>query len=97
MEFSRQEDWSGVPFPSSGDLPDPGIEPGAPTLQADSLLSEQPGKINGHSVLELHEQWYEFREIQSLFMEQFIKGKHRGLDFKMNSGEIEKNSGNEVA
>ena len=44
MGFSRQEYWRGVPFPSSGDLPDPGIEPGSPTLQADSLLSEPPGK-----------------------------------------------------
>ena len=44
MEFSRQEYWSGLPFPSPGDLPDPGIEPGSPTLQADTLLSEPPGK-----------------------------------------------------
>jgi hypothetical protein len=44
MEFSRQEYWSGLPFPSLGDLPDPGIEPGSPTLQTDSLLSEPPGK-----------------------------------------------------
>ena len=44
MELSRQEYWSGLPFPSPGDLPDPGIEPGSPALQADSLLSEPPGK-----------------------------------------------------
>ena len=44
MEFSRQEYWSGLPFPSPGDLPNPGIEPGSPTLQADSLPSEPPGK-----------------------------------------------------
>ena len=37
MEFSGQEYWSGLPFPSPGDLPDPGIEPGSPALQADSL------------------------------------------------------------
>ena len=37
MGFPRQEDWSGLPFPFSGDLPDPGIEPGSPALQADSL------------------------------------------------------------
>ena len=43
-EFSRQEYWSGLPFPSPGDLPDPGIEPGSPTLQADALASEPPGK-----------------------------------------------------
>ena len=40
MEFSRQEYWSELPFPSPGDLPDPGIEPGSPALQADSLLTE---------------------------------------------------------
>ena len=42
--FSGQEDWSGLPFPSPGDLPDPGIEPRSPTLQADALNSEPPGK-----------------------------------------------------
>ena len=41
MEFSRQEYWSGLPFPSPGDLPGPGIELRPPTLQADSLPSEQ--------------------------------------------------------
>ena len=44
MEFSRQEYWSGLPFPSPGDLANPGIEPGAPTLQADALHSEPPEK-----------------------------------------------------
>ena len=44
MGFSRQEYWSGLPFPSPGDLPDPGIEPGSPALQADALTSEPPGK-----------------------------------------------------
>ena len=44
MEFSRQEYWSGLPFPSPGHLPDPGIEPGSPALQADALTSEPPGK-----------------------------------------------------
>ena len=42
MEFSRQEYWSGLPFPSSGDLPDPGIEPRSPALLADTLPSEPP-------------------------------------------------------
>ena len=44
MEFCKQEYWSGLPFPSPGDLPDPGMEPGSPALQTDSLLSEPPGK-----------------------------------------------------
>ena len=44
MEFSRQEYWSGLPFPSPGDLPDPGIEPGSLALQSDALLSKPEGK-----------------------------------------------------
>ena len=44
MRFSRQEYWSGLPFPSPGDLPNPGIESRSPTLQADALTSEPPGK-----------------------------------------------------
>ena len=44
--FSRQEYWSGLPFPSPGDLPDLGIEPRSPTLQADALTAEPPGKLS---------------------------------------------------
>ena len=44
MGFSRQGYWSGLPFPSPGDLPNPGIEPGSPAFQADALTSEPPGK-----------------------------------------------------
>ena len=44
MGFSRQKHWSGLPFPSPGDLPDPGIEPQSPALQTDALLSETTGK-----------------------------------------------------
>ena len=44
LGFSRQEYWNGLPFPSPGDLPNPGFELGSPTLQADSLPSEPPGK-----------------------------------------------------
>ena len=40
MGFSRQEYWSGLPFPSPGDLPDPGIKPGSPALQADDFPTE---------------------------------------------------------
>ena len=42
MGFSRQEYCSGLPFPSPGDLPDPGMEPGSPTSEVDALTSEQP-------------------------------------------------------
>ena len=44
MGFSRQEYWSGLPLPSPGDLPKPGMEPASPALQADALPSEPPGK-----------------------------------------------------
>ena len=58
MRFSRQEYWSGLPFPSPGDLPNPGIEPGSPALQADSLLTELQGKsmyddLNDVSVVDM--------------------------------------------
>ena len=58
-DFSRQEDWSGLSFPTPGDLPDPGIEPWSPALQADSLPSEAPGKPGefkdkAHSLERLH-------------------------------------------
>ena len=55
MGFFRQDYWSGLPFPFLGDLPDPGIEPGSATMQADALPSEQPGKplyhLNNHFTL----------------------------------------------
>ena len=43
--FSKQEYWSGLPFSSAGDLPNPRMEPGSPALQADALPSESPGKL----------------------------------------------------
>jgi len=46
MGFSRQEHWSGLPFPSPGDLPDPGFKLWSPALQAESLPSEPPGKTS---------------------------------------------------
>ena len=53
MGFSRQEYRSGLPFPSPGDLPDPGIEPRSPALQADALPSEPPRKPEmAHSTCE---------------------------------------------
>ena len=58
MEFPRQKYWSGLPFPSPGDLSDPGIELRSPTLQADALPSEPPAK----PPLEL----YQFSSVQSL-------------------------------
>ena len=54
MEFSRQEYWSGLPFPSPGDLPHPWIKPSSPALQADSLLSEPPRKHQKISSVLVH-------------------------------------------
>ena len=51
MEFSGQAYWSGWPFPSPGDLPNPGIEPGSPALQVDSLLSEPTEEPNQDSTI----------------------------------------------
>ena len=50
MEFSRPEYWSGLPFPSPGDLPNPGIKPRSPALQADSLPAEPPGNTKNIGV-----------------------------------------------
>ena len=51
MGFSGQEYWSGLPFPSPGDLPDPGIESGTPAFQAEALTSEPPGKPHSVTLL----------------------------------------------
>ena len=53
MGFSRPENWSGLPCPPPGDLPNPGIEAGSPALQADSLPSEPPGKPKNTGVASL--------------------------------------------
>ena len=53
MEFSRPEYWSGQPFPSPGDLPNPGIKPGSPALQVDSLPTELCSFLESHTQLHL--------------------------------------------
>ena len=64
IEFSRPEYWSGKPFPSPVDLPNPGIKPGSPALQVDSLPAELPGKphispisYNSSILLKTHLPW----------------------------------------
>ena len=58
MGFSRQEHWSGLPFPSPGDLPNPGVKPGSPALQADSLATELQEKLRGSiSLAKLRALW----------------------------------------
>ena len=56
MEFFRQEYWSGLPFPSPGDLPDPGIEPGSPTLQARPSHREA---LDGQKIQSNNKKWQE--------------------------------------
>ena len=58
MGFSRQEYWSGLPFPSPGDLPNPGIETGASALQAHSLLSEPPDVMEKPKQMLLSAQYF---------------------------------------
>ena len=82
MRFSRQEYWSGLPFPSPGDLPDPGIEPGFPALESDTLTSEPPGKPALHSshtlvklkILQARLQQYMNRELSDV-QAGFRKGR----------------------
>ena len=57
MEFSRQEYWSGLPFPSPGDLANPGIEPASPALQADALPSKPPGEPQASNKSRLYPHW----------------------------------------
>ena len=60
MKFSRQEYWSGLSFPSPGDLPNPGLEPGSPALESDGLTSEPPGKHGHNGLLFLKDQQVQF-------------------------------------
>ena len=72
MEFSRQEYWSGLPFPSLGDLPDPGIEPRSPVLQVDSSPSEPTG-VSG----QVHTSSHQVRLRVSLQTHQKVLLSHR--------------------
>ena len=69
MEFSKQEFWSGLSFPSPGDLPDPGIEPGSLALQADALLSEPPGNPQAYNYVFTYTQIYMYT---CLYIHSFI-------------------------
>ena len=64
MGFSRQEYWSALPFPSPGDLPNPGIKPRSPALQADALTSEPPTlKKRTRQILELNNSINEIKNV----------------------------------
>ena len=90
MGFSRQEHWSGLPFPSLGDLPDPGVKPGSSALQADSLPSEPPGKPSGrfkdertvlNSDLSLHYHVFYNKNFVSIKKNQIFSNCCTGLYF----------------
>ena len=69
MGFSRPEYWGGLPFPSPGDLPNPGIKPGSPALQADSLPAEIPAYIYTHIYIVksfFYRFGHQFSSVQSL-------------------------------
>ena len=78
MGFSRQEYWSGLSFPSPGDLPDPGIEHWSPALQADSLLTELPGKPKPFEILGLEDEWTQPGTLLSSFWQN--KSQTHSLD-----------------
>ena len=73
LGFSRQEDWSGLPFASSRYLPDPGIEPWSPALQADSLQTELQGKQNQKTRFILQAEHISFTESKDVdfFLDKF--------------------------
>ena len=74
MEYSRQEYWSGLPFPSPVDLPDPEIEPGSPALQADSLPSEPPGKPQEEKASMLFQAWG--KDVSWDIVISYLRDKH---------------------
>ena len=78
-EFSRQEYWNGLPCPSPGDLPNPGVEPRSPTMQADSLLSEPPGKPIIKALLEI----LGTSEITSVRMDSVTNSPHISVSFTL--------------
>ena len=86
MGFSRQEYWSWLPFPSPGDLPDPGIEPGSPTFEADALTSEPPWNAKEAKLKWCHI----YRPSRTNTKE--ISPSHQRLDAKVGNQEIHGNS-----
>ena len=100
IEFSRQEYWSGLPFPSPGDLPNPGIKPRSSTLQADCLPSELPEKPlvrikNARPIfflsLQFSTQWYVYLYI---FKEKKIPKKTKNCKTKQQTNKTKTNQTN---
>ena len=76
MADTRQEYWSGLPFPSPGDLPDPAIECRSPTLEADALTSEPPGKPPSKPLVSAN---YHQHQHHHLFLHQFLVFSFKGV------------------
>ena len=80
MGFSRQEYWSGLPFTSPGDLPNPGIEPGSPALEADTLTSEPPLSMFNINNLEGRQAKSKpFQELCKIYTFQLLKPTYQKL------------------
>ena len=84
MGFPRQEYWSGLPFPSPGDIPDPGIKPRSPALQADALTSEPPGKPIACSRLPINICW--INKWMNKWLNQMQLRRWRNISLKEISG-----------
>ena len=84
MEFPRQEEWNGLPFSFPGDLPHPGIEPGSPALQVNSLPTESPGKPIYILILysEIHTHTHTYTHIYTL-----LYSGSDGKEFTCNAGD----------
>ena len=88
MEFSRQEFWSELPFPSPGDLPYPGTEPGSRVLQTDSLPAETPGKIKEAKTIQQRKisiQDFQIRQLM-LVRKNYVSYQQRITDFQDHEG-----------
>ena len=91
MGFSRQEYWSGLPFPSPGDLPDPGIKPGSPAFQADALPSEPPGNQDKPRYL-IKKQRYHFADKDLCSQSYYFSSSHVQIwEFDHKEGWVLKN------
>ena len=81
MELSRQEYWGGLPFPSPGDLPEPGIELRSPALQADALPSELPLPLPSEPT-KTYRMWLKPHSGKSVTLKNFIVKKERGIPWQ---------------
>jgi len=72
MEFPRQEYWSGLPFPSSGDLPNPGIEPTSPAFSGRFFTSQPPGKLTTELIYYIYYMYHEVTKLENSVKETVL-------------------------